>query len=188
MPCCSFFDSFTRPLSQSELCWRGVRVKTSFGKPKQEPLVLVDDWAAGERAGARRQVYLITFPHPQASHSKCGVKLVAPGSMSKTDLLNRVLDACAKPAYMDGHSLSKNLQVHLKQAGVFREYHQPDPVSGDIFTHDHVAALALPKHQFAPMPVKKALLTRHGLASHWSLGICIKNFSINDKVMNLLLF
>ena len=129
------------------------------------PLVAVDDWAADERAGARRQVYLITFAHPKVSHSKCGVKLVAPGSLTKHEVLARVLNACEKPMYTDGKSLSMKLQVHLKHAAVFREYHQPDSVSGAVFAHVHVAALALPNRQFRFMAVKKALLTRHGLAT-----------------------
>ena len=36
------------------------------------------------------------------------------------------------------------------------------------YAHDHATVLALPKKQFAFLPVKKALLSRHGLASHWS--------------------
>ena len=146
---------------------RRLTVKTKFEKGKQSPLTVVDDWAADETAGARRQVYLITLPHPKASQSACGIKLVLPGSLSKNQILNCLLDACKNPAYSDGKSLALKSEVHLKQAGVFRELHQPDP-AGDVNAHVHVAALAQPKKQFYFLPVKKALLARHGLATHWS--------------------
>lgn len=147
---------------------RRLRAKTKFEKPKQKPLLVVDDWAADEHEGSRRQVYLVTFPHPKSTHSKCGRKLIAPGSMRKQQVLQCLLDACKNPAYSDGWSLSRRSEVHLQNAGVWREYHQPDLVSGDVFPHDHAAVLAQPKRQFCFSPVKKALLHRHGLATHWS--------------------
>ena len=66
---------------------RRLRVKTEFEKPKHKPLLVVDDWAADEHEGSRRQVYLVTFPHPKSTHSKCGRKLIAPGSMRKQQVL-----------------------------------------------------------------------------------------------------
>ena len=146
---------------------RRLRVKTSWGKRTQKPVVTLDDWGAQEQSGARRQVYLVTFPHPKVSHSTCGRKLVAPGTKTKRQILDCLLDSCKNPAYSDGRSLAWKNEVHLKFAGVWQEFHQPDP-AGVAHAHDHATVLALPKKQFAFLPVKKALLSRHGLASHWS--------------------
>ena len=104
---------------------RRLRVKTKFEKPNQKPLVVVDDWAAEEKAGGRRQVYVVTFPLPKASHSTCGRKLVAPGSLTKKQILQSLLDSCKNPLYSDGRSLAWKSEVHLKHAGVRREHHQP---------------------------------------------------------------
>ena len=68
---------------------RRLRVKTKMLKPNQVPLVTVDDWEAEEKAGSRRQVYLVTFTHPKQSHSAYGKRLVAPGSMTKEKVLER---------------------------------------------------------------------------------------------------
>ena len=84
---------------------RRLRAKTKFEKPRQKPLLVVDGWAADEFEGSRRQVYLVTFPHPKSMHSKCGRKLVAPGSMRKQQVLQCLLDACKNPAYSDSRSL-----------------------------------------------------------------------------------
>jgi hypothetical protein len=145
-----------------------LRVKTKFEKPNQKPLLVVDDWATDEREGSRRQVYLLTSPHPKNTHSKRGRKLIALGPMRKQHVLHCLLGACKNPACSDGRSLSRRCEVHLQTAGVWREYHQPDLVSGDVFPQDHAAVLAQPTRQFRFSPVKKVLLHRHGLTTHWS--------------------
>ena len=146
---------------------RRLRVKTQIQKPKQTPLRAVDDWAKEEKHGSRRQVYLVTFPHPRTRHSACGRKLVAPGSVPKKHILQCLLDACANPDYTDARSLAWKCAVALKHAGVWREYHQADP-DGSTHAHDHATVLAQPKKNLAFLRVKKALLRRHGLATHWS--------------------
>ncbi len=108
---------------------RRLNVKTKFEKPKQKPLVAVDDWEADEKEGSRRQAYLVTFPHPRVSHSKCGVQLAAPGSKTKDQVLACLLDACKNPEYTDGRSLSRKCEVRLQNAWVWREYHQPQTAS-----------------------------------------------------------
>ena len=65
---------------------RRLRVKTGGLTPKQRPLLIVDDWAADEVDGARRRVYLATFPHPRAAHSKDGFRLLAPGGVLFTSV------------------------------------------------------------------------------------------------------
>ena len=104
---------------------RRLRVKTKMQKRKQVPLATLDDWESEEKTGSRRQVYLVTFPHPRASHSACGKKLVAPGSMTKKQVLECLLDAADHPEYTDGRSLSLQRKVALRQCGIWRELHQP---------------------------------------------------------------
>ena len=142
-----------------------LRVKTKILKTKQTPLVKVDDWASEEQATLRRMAYLITLAHPVKTHSKCGIRLVAPGSLSRMQIRDCVLDATAHPAYTDARSISRGDRVILRKLGVFKEYHQPNPF-GLVFPHYHVAVLA--SSQFRFNAVKSALLKRHGLASHWS--------------------
>lgn len=132
---------------------------------KQEFLSEVDDWEAQEKACAHKAVYLVTLPHPKRSHAACGTKLVAPGTRSKKQILQCFLDAAAHPTYTDGRSLSRGLGVKLKQAGVWREFHQPDG-AGRAEAHFHISVLGCSSFRFLPM--KKALLSRHGFASHWS--------------------
>ena len=146
---------------------RRICVKTKMQKPKQVPLLIVDDWESEEKASCRRLVYLVTFPHPKASHSASGKKLVAPGSMSKERVLQCLLDSAEHPEYTDGRSISLQRKVVFQQCGVWREFHQPAE-DGAVLPHDHAAVMAGPPKAFCFLPVKKALLSRHGLASHWS--------------------
>ena len=158
----SSFSPAALPLSpavaRTRLC-----AKTPPPKPRQA--VVVGCQPAGTENSAKRQVYLVTLPHPRRSVSSSGRQLVAPGSLSKTDVLNKFLDACAAPMYADGRMLSNPQPVPIKLAGLWRELHQED-LEGQAYPHDHVPVLA--ERQFRFNPVKKALLERHGLASHWS--------------------
>ena len=148
---------------------RRLRVKTAAEKPQQKLILALDDWEAEEKHGARKQVYLVTFPHPKASHSKCGVALATPSARTKRQILECLLDARKDPIYTDARNLSWKCEVQLKQAAVFQEFHAPD-ATGVVHTHYHVPVLAQPKRLFGFLPVKKALLSRHGLATHWSRG------------------
>ena len=141
--------------------------KTKVEKTRQVALKTVCDWASEEVKGSRRQVYLVTLPHPRAATSQCGRKLIAPGAMTKAQVLSAVLDACKRPSYTSPKSLNSGDEVRLKQVAVWREYHSPEQ-DGTMYAHDHIAILAQPQCQFHFLPVKKALLARHGLASHWS--------------------
>ena len=107
---------------------RRLRVKTSLGKKRlqfklrivgkqsilvakqfalaevgaaQDPWAELEDWAAQEKPGGRRAVYLVTLPHPKRSHTQCGKKLVAPGTLTKKQILKCLLDAAAHPTYTD---------------------------------------------------------------------------------------
>lgn len=121
--------------------------------------------AASEDVQAKRQVFLVTFPHPKAEFSQCGARLVPPGSMSRTDVLSKLLQACAAPLYSDLRSLRSGCRVVVSQAAVFRELHKAD-AAGTAQAHYHVALKAESSFRF--IPVKKAMLERFGLASHWS--------------------
>ena len=113
----------------------------------------------------KRQAYLVTLPCPRpGSVSSTGQPLVAPGSKTKAEVLACFLDACAHPDYANawqgGHS-----RVELDKAGLWREFHEERQQRDE---HDHIAALAQKGHDFRYLPVKRALLLRHGIASHWS--------------------
>ena len=53
----------------------------------------------------------------------------------------------------------------LVRFGIWREWHAADE-RGAKHEHDHVAVLGAASFRLGPL--KKALLERHGLGSHWS--------------------
>ncbi len=149
---------------------RRLRFKTSPLSTHQQCVTELGDWAAQEKPGSKRMVYLVTLSHPRKSHSSCGKRLVAPGTKTKQQILDCFLDAAAHPSYTDGRSLSRGAGVPVARVVVAREYHKIGD-SNVACPHDHLPVLggagaASPSFRFAP--VKQALLDRHGLASHWS--------------------
>ena len=143
-----------------------MRAKGPDPRPAQAPLEAEPAHdAASEDLKAKRQVFFVTFPHPNAEFSQCGVTLVAPDRVSRADLLEKMQHACAAPAYTDPHSVQNGFSVKLSQAAIFREFHKKN-TAGRVHTHYHVAFKAETSFRFAP--VKKAMLQRFGLASHWS--------------------
>ena len=84
---------------------------------------------------------------------------MAPESKTKPQMLACLLDACARPVYLDPKSIANACRVKVVQTGIWREC-----AAGHI--HDHAPLLAAASFRF--LPVKRALLQRHGLASHWS--------------------
>ena len=139
---------------------RRLRVKTP-----QQPLTVVDDWAKDEVQGARQSAWLVTLPHPQSSTSADGFPLRCPEVFSKQQLFEALHDSCQHPDYLDRKSVKLGCVVALDRAGVFFELHKPDP-QGQAHQHGHLPVLAATHFRF--LPVKRALLKRHGLASHWS--------------------
>ena len=121
--------------------------------------------AASEDPQAKRQVFFVTFPHPKTAFSQCGVQLVPPDRMSKADILQKLQQACDAPLYMHPRSVQSGFSVALSYAAVFRELHKAD-AAGTAHAHYHVALKAESSFRF--VPVKKAMLQRFGLASHWS--------------------
>ena len=119
---------------------------------------LPNDLELGEEADdGKRRVYLVTFPPVRASRASTGEILVAPGSKKKAAILKCFLDSCANPVYH--HNRNESFHVHVLETGIWRERCK----DGSI--HDHVPVVA---KSFRFLPVKRALLQRHGLASHWS--------------------
>ena len=116
-------------------------------------------------SAAYKQVYLVTLPHPLQTHSCSGVALVAPGSLDKNEVMRRFLAACASPIYTDARCRQAGGGVQVLRAGLWRELHRAS-ADGEAQPHDHIPVLAA--RQFRYLPVKRALLERHGLASHWS--------------------
>ena len=123
----------------------------------------------GEDPDATRAVYLVTLPHPSHGGGPAGASLVAPGTMSREALRDAVLASCRAPehdpAWLRRHPGYVAQPVLVKQMVVFREYHAPDH-EGVTHLHYHVALLLGRVARF--MPLKRALLTKYQLASHWS--------------------
>ena len=133
--------------------------------PAQTPLVGIECNEQDEDRAARKRVYLITFPHPRAAVSVDGYTLKAPGDMTHQHLLDAFRDSCAHPHYVDLKSRKQGASVTLNRVLVVFELHQQDELAR-AFRHGHIGALADKGFRF--LPVKRALLMRYGLASHWS--------------------
>ena len=120
-----------------------------------------------EEPSRRKAVYLVTVAHPQASHSTTGAQLRSPDTFTRDDLQRYLLDAFANPAYADSGNQagSAGTSVLVLSMVVFQEYHK-EAADGEAHRHYHVAVRATHSHLFAPR--KRALLARHGVASHWS--------------------
>ena len=117
-----------------------------------------------ENEQARKAAYLATLSHPHNTHSQCGALLRVPGSLSHVQVRDAILDACAHPVSADAGNAAKGCTVELEFLVVYRERHSAG--DGDVLhAHYHIAVKG---KRFRYLPVKRALLQRHGLASHWS--------------------
>ena len=139
--------------------------KTSPPLELQTPVVELEDFEKMEDPNARVCAYLVTFPHPRAATSADGFPLRAPEGLSRQQLLDALLESCAHPEYRDAKSKQKGCKVEPDRVGIFFERHAED-AQGQIHLHAHATMAALTGFRF--LPVKRALLCRHGLASHWS--------------------
>ena len=124
----------------------------------QTPIVTPPEELKAEAEDAKRQVYLVTFPHPRAGNG-----LVAPTSMSRLDLVKKLLRAFAAPSGSRPHQ--PHQPIVLDYAAVFHELHK-ESADGVAHGHYHVAVKGLSSFRFSP--VKKALQYHFQLASHWS--------------------
>ena len=148
--------------------WTARRMRSKTPPPRWPPNVMVgapDFDEEEDDESARNMSYLVTLPHPKQEFSSAGVKLVAPESLTKQAVLEAFLSACAEPNYVDARSIHRGSCVAVKWVGVWRENHKA-LADKTPHAHDHLPVLA--KHHFRFLPVKRALLLRFGLASHWS--------------------
>ena len=113
-----------------------------------------------EDPNAKRQSYLITLPHTDAPG------LVAPETLTRQEVIEKVLDSFTHPIYASAHISASGLA--LDKAAIGREPHSKPSKDGQIHTHDHIAILCKQVGGFRFLPVKRALMQRHQLASHWS--------------------
>ena len=143
---------------------RRLRAKTPA--PPQRPVAELEDFAKLEDPNARCSSYLVTFPHPQAAVSASGVPLRAPESFSRAQLRDALLDSCAHPEHRDARARQQGSAVQLNQLGVFKELHVAN-AQGQVHGHAY-SPVPGDTRGFRLLPVRRALLTRHGLASHWS--------------------
>ena len=81
------------------LATRRLRQKTTvLGQEPVGPLDLEEE--VGPQA--HRQVYLVTFPHPNQAFSAEGIPLVATQTLTKQQVLDRVLQSLHDPVRTDG--------------------------------------------------------------------------------------
>ena len=64
-----------------------------------------------ETAQAKKQVYLVTFPHPIAAAGQNGAPLVAPGTLTHQQLMEKILAACAAPSQANAPSSRKAMAM-----------------------------------------------------------------------------
>ena len=126
---------------------------------------LVDEDLSSEITGSRKTVFLVTLPHPRpALPGQPG--LCQPGALTHEQVVRSVLDAFAKPEYVDpGARTRGGPTVRVERMVVFKEKHAPGD-DGVAQVHYHVALQLSNTCRF--VPVKRALRVRYNLASHWS--------------------
>ncbi len=108
---------------------------------------------------AKRQAYLVTFPHTD----KPG--LVAPETLTRREIIEKMVDSFAHPIYRGAHAKDA---LSVDKVAIGREPHLKPGKDGKTHTHDHTAVLSTESGGFRFLPVKRALRERHRLASHWS--------------------
>ena len=118
-----------------------------------------------EGGGSKKHVYLVTCAHPTQDRAADGTPLRSPNTYSHKMLLDAILDAFAEPIY-DAANAGRGLGgVPLFRCLVAAEYHKAG-ADGQINRHYHIAIQAFSSFRF--VAIKRALLSRHGIATHWS--------------------
>lgn len=135
------------------------------GKRNLQTALLVDTPLTGEMDTDAQCVYLVTFPHPK----DVGGALVAPGTFDRGKIVDAILTCCREPEHdpmwLRRHPTFVVAPVLVAKMAAFREYHAAN-ANGVCHLHYHVALLLVKKHRFSP--IKRALLNKLKLASHWS--------------------
>ena len=92
-------------------------------------------------------------------------------SKTRQQVLDAFLDAARHPLRADSRSSSSGQPAPAVAspvlAGCFFEHHQPE-AGGEKHLHAHLVVKFDRSVRFAP--IKRALLERHGFASHWKGG------------------
>lgn len=130
------------------------------------PAYAAADVAGEEQPNVKREVYLVTLPHPRIARSQ-GVLLRAPGDLTREEVAAAVRLACAQPLPEAAGQHQWQFQpgpVPVKKLAVFRELHQPG-ADGRRAAHYHVAVHLGRQVKFAAF--KRALLVHSGLVSNW---------------------
>ena len=143
--------------------------------PKQS-VVELNVVESSENASARKENYLVTLPHPVKALSEGGYKLRPPESLTRLETFLAYMDCCANPDYQDPKSIKNGCSVQMAMVGVFKELHDASE-DGVQHGHTHLVVQGGMGGGFRFLPVKRALLKRHGLASHWSCsheGHCLQ--------------
>ena len=118
-----------------------------------------------EEASGRKATYLVTLPHPSlAAQDARG--LIAPDTLTREKVAEVIFDCVAHPVYADAGAAARHMPtVRIEQMAIFREFHAPD-VQGAAHAHFHVALRLSGTARFVVF--KRAMQTRHRIASHWS--------------------
>ena len=102
---------------------RRLKAKTAVAAMPQatvvgRPLSPEPEAPQARQALGAREVFLVTFPHPKKERSEDGYPLTAPGSLSKADVLDRLLNACQSPVYLDAKNILACPPVPLLKTGI----------------------------------------------------------------------
>ena len=155
-----------------------LRAKTSVRPPPDmaEAMIREDVWLpdfmqaeelAQEERGRHKAVYLVTFlALANAFEGPANAYLRCPSRLARDDVAHCFAQACAQPVYSNAGNAARARAVILDLMVVFQEKHAPREEGQTGKTHFHVAVKAAGSFRFAP--VKRALLTKFGLATHWS--------------------
>lgn len=125
-----------------------------------DPLLEVAEPMTDEKANN----WLVTFPHPKQMQNSDGILLVPPSMFSKARILDKTRKRLASPDSRNP-TLAQPPPIPVQRCGCWQEMHQEDE-NGQANPHYHVALST--STSFRYLPVKRALLIRHGLATHWS--------------------
>ena len=130
----------------------------------------LDEVGEGENKGATKEIYLVTCPHPKEAVSSDGVSLRAPSSYTREGIRDAILYVCANPMHDAMYLLrfpdSAVRAVPVEVLVVFREFNKESEYGAAHRRHYHVALHLGVASRF--MPMKRGLLHKFGLASHWS--------------------
>lgn len=140
--------------------WCGKQVGPAESDQQVSDNLVAQLGLATEQRRAKNRVYLVTLPHTAKPN------LCAPESMSRSDILDKLRGCFEQP--MHAYDWVVDSKPKLLKMALGREPHSEPDCNGVVHFHDHIALVA--DRSFRFLPVKRALLERHRLASHWGCG------------------